>query len=199
VSKPLVHIYADESCLGNQLQERANPGAGAGMIERFSERDGWYRKDYYESDTDTTNNRMAIHSAILGLDLLRTPCRAVFTSDSQYLVKGMKTWIHGWARRGWRRRGGPIENLELWKQLARSAARHEVEWRWVRGHAEDPKNEYANMLAVRTARELDRSDGLVPSGFSEWIEQRIESGHFVDFLDLPDDEPFRPDPAPPTA
>ncbi len=121
----------------------------------------------------------------------------MFSSDSQYLVNGMKEWIHGWAERGWRRKGGRIENLELWQRLAREATRHAVEWRWVRGHAEHPKNEYANMLAVRAARRRQRSDGLVPSGFEEWIQGEIDKGKFADFLDLPSDEPFRPDPPPP--
>lgn len=192
-----IYIFADESCLGNQFEGRANPGAAAGMLERFEQRRGWYRKDYYRFEADTTNNRMAIVSAILGLGALRKPCRVVFTSDSEYLVKGMKEWIHGWARRGWRRKGGRIENLALWKRLATVARRHEVEWRWVRGHAEHPKNEYANHLAMTAARDRKRSDGLVESGFDDWIRERIDAGRFVDFLDLPLDEPFRADPPPP--
>lgn len=197
MSDPLVYIFADESCLGNQFRERANPGAAAGMLERFDERRGWYRRDFWRHEPDTTNNRMAIVSGILGLSALRRPCRVVFTSDSEYLVKGMKEWIHRWARRGWRRKGGRIENLQLWKRLAAEARRHEVQWRWVRGHADHPKNEYANWLAVRAAREGDRSDGLVRSGFEDWIQERIDAGRFVDFLDVPEDEPFRPDPTPP--
>jgi ribonuclease HI len=199
VSQPLIHIFADESCLGNQFQDAPRPGAAAGLIERFEPRGGWYRKDFFRHDPNTTNNRMAIVSGILGLSVLRRPSCVVFSSDSQYLVKGMKEWIHGWARRGWRRKGGRIENLELWQRLAKEAARHSIEWRWVRGHAEHPKNEYANMLAVRAARQRERSDGLVPSGFEAWIQEEIERGRFADFLDLPSDEPFRPDPLPPGA
>lgn len=196
MAEPPVYIFADESCLGNQFPP-PRPGAAAGMLERFEERTGWYRKDYYRFEPDTTNNRMAIVSAILGLSALRRPCRVVFSSDSEYLVKGMKSWIHSWAARGWRRKGGRIENLRLWQRLARAAARHEVEWRWVRGHADDPKNEYANHLAVWAARNRQRSDGLVPSGFDEWIQERIDAGRFTDFLDLPPEEPFEPDPPPP--
>ena len=121
---PLVHIFADESCLGNQFENRRNPGAAAGLIERFDERRGWYRRDFAHFDPDTTNNRMAITSGIVGLGALRQACRVVFTSDSQYLIRGMKEWVHGWARRGWRRKGGPIENLDLWRELVRIAARH---------------------------------------------------------------------------
>jgi ribonuclease HI len=192
----LVQIFADESCLGNQFQDRGRPGAAAGMLERFDDRTGWYRRDYYAYEPDTTNNRMALMSGILGLGALRRPCAVVFASDSQYLVRGMKEWVHSWVLRGWRRRGGPIENLDLWKELVGVARRHEVEWRWVRGHAGHPKNEYANMLAVRAARGGEQSNGLVPSGFEGWISDQVDSGHFEDFLDLPPDEPFVPDPAP---
>lgn len=197
--RELVRIFADESCLGNQFRDRGRPGAAAGMLERFDDRTGWYRRDYYAYEPDTTNNRMALMSGILGLGALRRPCHVVFVSDSLYLVQGMKEWVHSWARRGWRRRGGPIENLDLWKELVGLARRHEVEWRWVKGHAGHPKNEYVNMLAVRAAREGERSEGLVPSGFEEWISRQIDSGRFEEFLDLPLDEPFVPDPVPPEA
>ena len=90
-------------------------------------------------------------------------------SDSQYLVRGMREWVPGWAGRGWRRKEGPIENLELWQALLASARRHEVQWTWVRGHRGHPKNEYANDLAVLAAREQRISDGLVESGFEAWL------------------------------
>jgi ribonuclease HI len=194
---PRIYIYADESCLGNQFTSRANPGGAAGLVEQFRPRGGWHRKDFARFEPDTTNNRMAILSAILGLSALRRPSDVVFTSDSQYLVRGMKEWIHGWARRGWKRKSGEIENLELWKKLARAARRHRIEWRWIRGHAGHPKNEYANMLAMRTAGSGRGLDGLVPSGFEEWIRQKIDAGQFVDYLDVPPEEPFEPDPPPP--
>ncbi|MFW6192670.1 MAG: ribonuclease H family protein [Gemmatimonadota bacterium] len=195
---PLVHIFADESCLGNQYRGRANPGAAACMIERFREPEGWHRRDVYRFEPDTTNNRMALASGLLGLGALRRPCRVVFISDSQYLVKGMKEWIHGWADRGWRRKSGRIENLPSWKRLARVARRHLVEWRWVRGHADHPKNEYAHHLATRAAERGESSEGTEPSGFREWVEEEIDRGRFVDFLDLPPDpDDFDPDPRPP--
>jgi len=191
----LVYIYADESCLGNQRQDRARPGAAAGMLERFDARKGWYRRDFAEFESDTTNNRMALVSGILGLSALRRPCDVLFTSDSQYLVRGMKEWVHAWARKGWRRKGGAIENLDLWRRLVSVAARHRVEWRWVRGHADDPKNEYANFLAVGTARNGDAPRGLTASGFEDWLAEQVDRGRFVDFVDLPPDGAFRPDPA----
>ena len=195
--RQLVYIYADESCLGNQRQDVPRPGAAAGLLERFDERKAWYRRDFAAFDPDTTNNRMALVSGILGLSALRKPCDVVFTSDSQYLVRGMKEWVHGWARRGWRRKGGPIENLALWRELVEVAARHQVEWRWVRGHADHPKNEYANFLATSTARAGKAPIDLSPSGFDAWLGEQVDAGHFLDYLDLPPDAPFAPDPAPP--
>lgn len=190
-----MYIYADESCLGNQRQDVARPGAAAGMLEKFDARKGWYRRDFAAFDPDTTNNRMALMSGIVGLSALRKPCDVVFTSDSQYLVRGMKEWVHGWARRGWRRKGGEIENLDLWRQLVAAAARHRVEWRWVRGHAEDPKNEYANFLATSTAKSGSAAGALVESEFDVWMATQVDRGLFIDYLDLPPDAAFRPDPA----
>lgn len=193
----LVYIFADESCLGNQFRETDRPGAAAGLIEQFDERGGWRRRDFALFEADTTNNRMAIVSGIEGLRVLRRSCRVVFTSDSQYLVRGMKEWVHGWAARGWRRKGGPIENIDLWKNLCRQAAGHEVEWRWVRGHSGHPKNEYANDLAVRTATERHGITDPVESGFDLWIHEQQERNRFTDFLDVPDSRPFRPATQPP--
>jgi len=187
-----VYIFADESCLGNQFKESARPGAAAGLIEQFSEPSGWHRRDFAIFHPDTTNNRMAIVSGIEGLRALRRPCQVVFTSDSQYLVNGMKDWVHGWAARGWRRKGGSIENIELWKQLCRQAARHEIEWRWVRGHDDHPKNEYADNLAVLTATERQGLKSTVESKFGKWIEEEQDRNRFLDFLDLPDPRPFKP-------
>jgi ribonuclease HI len=198
--EPLVFVYADESCLGNQFRGRARPGGAGGLLEFFSDRQGWVRKDFWLSEPDTTNNRMAIHSAILPLSALKGPSRVVFTSDSRYLVDGMTQWVYGWARRGWTRKGGEIENLSLWKALMPVARRHRVEWRWVRGHAGHPQNEYANHLATTAARDQSSSDGLVDSGFQAWIEAEQERGRYLDFFGMPPEEglefkPSRPPPA----
>jgi ribonuclease HI len=97
-------------------------------------------------------------------------------SDSQYLVRGMREWVPGWSVRGWRRKEGPIENLELWQQLVASSRLHDVQWTWVRGHKGHAKNEYANDLAVKAAKEQMASDGVVPSGFPEWLEAKRVKG-----------------------
>jgi ribonuclease HI len=183
---PIVTIHADESCLGNQFESRANPGGAAGLVE-FWKGDHWLRRDYWRFDGDTTNNRMAIVSAIDGLNHLKKPCKVRFVSDSQYLVKGMREWVPGWKARGWKRKGGPPENLALWKELDRVAAGHEVNWMWVRGHAGHPRNEYVNHLATSAAKDATSSDGLVDSGFREWLEtQRETRDRYMDFFeDLP--------------
>jgi ribonuclease HI len=168
VRSPEVFIYADESCLGNQYQDRARPGGAAGLVEYLHPARGWVRRDYWTSEPDTTNNRMAIRSAVIPLVALRVPSRVIFTSDSRYLVEAMSKWVHDWVRRGWKRKDGPVENVALWQELLPLTERHRIEWRWVRGHAGHPQNEYANHLATRAAREQSDSGGLVESGFEEW-------------------------------
>jgi ribonuclease HI len=196
----LVRIYADESCLGNQFTDRDNPGGAGGLVELWHG-GVWVRRDYWSSSSATTNNRMALIGATDLLDALTRPCRVIFTSDSQYLVNGMRQWIHGWARHGWRRKTGAIENVELWQALARAAARHEVDWRWVRGHAGHPQNEYANYLAVRAAQQLDASGGLVASRFPAWLEaEREQKQRYLEFSESapPSEEEFRVSPRPPS-
>jgi ribonuclease HI len=178
-----VFIHADESCLGNQFQDRANPGGAGGLVEYWKEGQ-WERRDYWVSETGTTNNRMALRSAIEALSLLKVPCKVLFVSDSQYLVKGMTEWVRGWKARGWKRKAGPIENLELWKELTREAARHEVGWRWVRGHAKHARNEFVDHLATRAAKEQTQSGGLVPSEFRQWLEtEREKRQRYMDFFE----------------
>jgi ribonuclease HI len=176
----VVHIHADESCLGNQFQDRENPGAAAGLVEWWKG-DAWVRRDYWISEPATTNNRMALRSAIVGLSSLRKPCGVLFHSDSQYLVKGMNEWVEGWRKRGWKRKAGPIENLELWQELVREEERHQVRWQWVRGHAGHPQNEYANHLATRAARALDASEGLVESGYGVWLAAERERRRYLEY------------------
>jgi ribonuclease HI len=183
VADQIVFIYADESCLGNQFRDRARPGGAGALIEYHHPDRGWVRRDYWMSEPDTTNNRMALVSAADLLAALKRPGRVVFTSDSRYLIDGMTKWMHGWAARGWTRKGGEIENLEMWKTLAAAAARHEVEWRWVKGHAGHPQNEYANFLATRAAAKQMASDGLIESGFGEWLKTEREKGHYLDFFE----------------
>lgn len=170
---PTAILHLDESCLGNG-QARATPGGAGGLIEV---RSGGriHRRDFFLHAPDTTNNRMALAGAIAALQLLAAKgkrVRALLISDSEYLVKGMREWVPGWKARGWTRKGGTIENLELWRVLVDSAARHDVQWTWVRGHVGHAKNEYANDLAVKAATEQVTSAGAVESGFPQWLEQQ---------------------------
>jgi len=185
MSEPLVFIYADESCLGNQFKGKARPGGAAGLVEYFHPDRGWIRRDFWLSEPDTTNNRMAIRSAILPLAALKGQSRVVFTSDSRYLVDGMTQWVHGWAARGWKRKDGEIENLALWKELLGVARSYPIQWRWVKGHAGHPQNEYANFLATRSAAKQDQSGGLVESRFDEWIAEEQEKERYLDFFPMP--------------
>jgi len=195
--EPLVYLWADESCLGNQFMDRASPGGAAGLVEHW-DGSSWFRRDYWLSEPETTNNRMAIRSATDGLRLLRRPCRVIFTSDSQYLIRGMREWVQQWVRRGWRRKEGPVENEALWKELVEAARRHRVDWRWVRGHAGHPHNEYANFLATRAARQQTSSDGLLESGFAEWLAtERRESERYAEFDETAPPRTERFDPASP--
>ena len=174
-------LHLDESCLGNG-REGQNPGGGGGLIEARSANGSIHRRDVYISSPATTNNRMALASAVAALQLLarkgaRLP--VLIVSDSQYLVKGMREWVPGWVGRGWRRREGLIETLELWKALVASARLHDVQWTWVRGHKGHPKNEYANDLAVLAAKEQRTSEGIVESGFDDWLKAKRAKGLYV--------------------
>ncbi len=172
-------VHLDESCLGNG-REGENPGGAGGLIEVRVRRQV-QRRDFYLYSPHTTNNRMALVGAAKVLELLATKgnrMRVLLVSDSEYLVKGIRQWVPGWIARGWTRRGGPIENLALWQALAAAVRLHEVQWTWVRGHAKHAKNEYADHLAVSAAREQKSSDGVVESGFLEWLAAKQAKGQY---------------------
>ncbi len=190
----IVAVYADESCLGNG-REGENPGGAAGLVEYRRRQRGRtvrseptsarrhgaiVRHDYWVSEPATTNNRMALRSVIeafRGLSTKGSRLRVVFTSDSLYLIKGLREWVYGWSQRGWRRKGGALENLALWREAVDvvQASGHECEWRWVRGHTGHPQNEYANYLATRAAASQSSSNGLVESEFDAWLAARREA------------------------
>jgi ribonuclease HI len=150
------------------------------MVEAMTP-DGVVRWDIFISSPDTTNNRMALAGAIAAFALLSQKgrrYRVLYVSDSEYLVKGMTEWLPNWMARGWRRRGGKIENLELWQKLVQATKGHEPAWKWVRGHAGHPKNEYTNDLAMWAAQEQVHSTGAEPSRFEEWLTKQRERGKF---------------------
>ena len=175
-------VHADESCLGNG-REPPNPGGNAALIE-VPAGDSLARWDFFESSPNTTNQKMALAGAIAVLEWLRRRWQlvnVVYVSDSEYLIKGMSEWVHNWQARSWKRKAGAVENLELWQKLVQAAAGHTVEWRWVRGHAGHPKNEYANARAMRAAEQQERSNGLIPSSFDAWLAQQRERGAYMNY------------------
>ena len=177
-----VLVHADESCLGND-RTKPSPGGNAALIEAPAG-DSVARWDLYECYPQTTNNRMALSGAIATLEWIRrqwAQARVTYVSDSEYLVKGMNEWMPAWKARGWKKKNGAIENLELWQKLDQVVAAHTVEWKWVRGHTDHPKNEYADFLATRAADHQERSNRLVPSGFDTWLAQQRARGRYTEY------------------
>jgi len=139
-SDDIVDIFTDGACSGN-------PGPGGwGAILRSQGRE----KELCGGEPATTNNRMELTAVIEALKTLKRPVRARVHTDSQYVQKGISEWIHAWKRRGWLTAGKqPVKNADLWRLLDVEAARHRVEWLWVRGHAGHVENERADALAQR--------------------------------------------------
>lgn len=133
-----VDIYTDGACSGN-------PGPGGwGVLLRSGSRE----KEACGGEIQTTNNRMELTAVIQALTLLKRPVFARVHTDSQYVQKGISEWIHAWKRRGWLTAGRqPVKNEDLWRELDAQAARHRVEWHWVKGHAGHVDNERADRLA----------------------------------------------------
>lgn len=190
---PLVAVYADESCLGNG-RSGATPG-GFGALVEFRRADGSLsRFDLWGAEPDTTNNRMALRSVIESYHAMSRKGNRLsvqFTTDSRYIVDGMTSWVRGWIGRGWRRKEGAVENVELWQEAVEAIATHETQWAWVKGHAGHPQNEYANHLATRAAATQTTSDGLIPSEFDLWLSQnpKVQSQRLSPF---PVAERFQP-------
>lgn len=133
-----VTIYTDGSCEGNP-----GPGGFAAIIEEEGE-----TRDVTGGEPRTTNNRMELKAVIAGLAALEETSQVRIVTDSQYVAKGMTSWIHGWRRKGWKTASGsPVKNRELWEELDALAKRHRVQWEWVRGHDGHPGNERADTLA----------------------------------------------------
>lgn len=175
-------VHLDESCLGNG-RDVPTPGGTGGLIE-VRAHGAIERRDFHVHSADTTNNKMALAGAIGVLQLLgRKGARlnVLIVSDSEYLVRGVREWMPGWRSRGWKRKTGEVENLDLWRALEYSLTLHDVQFAWVRGHNDHPKNEYANDLAVEAARSQETSVGVVPSGFDAWLTERRAAGKYLDY------------------
>ncbi len=135
-----VEVFSDGACKGN-------PGPGGwGVLLRY----GAHEKELCGGEAGTTNNRMELMAVIRALETLKRPSRVRVTTDSQYVKQGITAWMTRWKRNGWRTADRKsVKNRDLWERLDQAVARHQLEWRWVRGHAGHPKNERADRLAKR--------------------------------------------------
>lgn len=138
-SQPEVTIYTDGACFGNP-----GPGGWAALL-----RYGKHEKAISGGEKDTTNNRMELQAALEALMALKEPCLVTLFTDSEYLKKGITEWMPNWKRRNWRRKGGKLANEDLWMKLDEEIARHDIHWRWVRGHAGNRMNERVDQLAKK--------------------------------------------------
>ncbi|QTI69882.1 ribonuclease HI [Gordonia polyisoprenivorans] len=144
-SDDVVEISTDGACLGN-------PGPGGwGAVLRYKGTE----KEISGSAPDTTNNKMELQAAIEGLAALKRPSTVILYTDSSYVRNGIMKWVAGWQRNGWKTADKkPVKNADLWKRLIDEEKRHQVEWRWVKGHNGDHYNEIADRLATSAAREI---------------------------------------------
>jgi ribonuclease HI len=147
--KPVV-IYTDGACSGN-------PGPGGwGAILTWGDK----CKELSGGEATTTNNRMELMAAISALEALTRPSRVELHTDSVYLKDGITKWIHGWKKNGWRTADKkPVKNAELWQRLDEAQRVHDIDWRWVKGHAGHAENERADELARLALAEFKPSRG----------------------------------------
>ncbi|MGE9269733.1 MAG: ribonuclease HI [Verrucomicrobiales bacterium] len=147
-----VTIHTDGAC-------RGNPGPGGFGVVMTS---GKHRIELSEGYSRTTNNRMELLAAIVGLESLTQACQVTLWSDSRYLIDAMtKGWLQGWKRKGWvTSNRQPVKNRDLWERLEQATANHEIEWRWLRGHVGHKENERCDELAVAAAKGPNLHDDL---------------------------------------
>lgn len=141
-TKPHVHLFTDGACSGN-------PGPGGWAFVLRHPATG-KEKESSGGERETTNNRMELLAVIHGLAALNKPSVIDLTSDSQYVLKGLREWLPQWKARGWRTASKqPVKNQDLWQQLDELIARHEVRFHWIRGHTGHAENERCDQLAVQ--------------------------------------------------
>lgn len=133
-----VAIWTDGACSGN-------PGPGGwGVLLRYADTE----REMSGGEPLTTNNRMELTAAIMGLEALKRPCEVDLWTDSQYVRQGVTNWMFGWKKNGWKTADKkPVKNVDLWQRLDEARARHEVAFHWVKGHAGHAENERVDELA----------------------------------------------------
>ena len=136
--KPFVEVFTDGACSGN-------PGVGGyGVILRSGERE----KELSGCEPMTTNNRMELTAVLKALEALKKPCRVKVVTDSNYVVKGMTSWINTWLKNNWKNsQKQDVVNRDLWEKLLRLSKGHEISWEWVKGHNDHAENERCDSLA----------------------------------------------------
>ncbi|MDH3614656.1 MAG: ribonuclease HI [Gammaproteobacteria bacterium] len=135
-----VEIYTDGAC-------RGNPGPGGWGVLLIA---GKRRKTMHGGAAETTNNRMELTAAIEALNALTRPCKVNLHTDSKYVMHGITEWMDNWKARGWKTaKKKPVKNQDLWQALDEARKRHDISWKWVKGHDGDPGNEEADELANR--------------------------------------------------
>jgi ribonuclease HI len=136
----VVRVYTDGACKGNP-----GPGGWGALL-----RAGRHERELCGGEPATTNNRMELTAVIRALEALKRPARVEVYTDSEYVKNGITEWLPNWKRRGWKTADRkPVKNVDLWQALEAAAARHDVHWHWVRGHAGHAENERADALANR--------------------------------------------------
>ena len=140
-----VEIYTDGACKGNP-----GPGGWGAWL-----RSGDHERELWGGETQTTNNRMELTAVIESLAALKAPCRVTLHLDSEYVRNGITSWIHNWKRRGWRTASNQaVKNVDLWQKLDAVTQVHEIDCRWVKGHAGNEGNERADALANRGVEQV---------------------------------------------
>ncbi|MGN6672917.1 MAG: ribonuclease HI [Thermomicrobiales bacterium] len=143
-------MYTDGGCKGN-------PGPGGWGVVLLA---GTRRRELSGAEPLTTNNRMELRAAIEGLRALNRRCQVTIVTDSEYLKNGITTWIKSWQRNGWQtKERQPVKNADLWRELLDQVARHDVSWRWTKGHAFDVENNRCDALANAAIRALNGTTG----------------------------------------
>ena len=140
---PELFAYTDGACSGNP-----GPGGWGALMQAKEGETVLKERELKGGEAETTNNRMELLAAINALEALERPASITVVTDSNYVKNGITGWIHGWKKNGWKSAAKkPVKNVELWQRLDAAAARHDVTWEWVKGHAGHPENERADQLA----------------------------------------------------